>query len=112
MRQCLAHYYFRPENVASRLHDVHGIIVPGGFGARGAEGKIACIQYAREHKLPYLGICFGFQMAVIEFARNVCGIEDANSTEFDPGSRNAVIDILPEQKQIEGLGLPEPEITK
>lgn len=93
-----------PENVASRLHDVHGIIVPGGFGARGAEGKIACIQYAREKKVPYLGICFGFQMAVIEFARNVCGIEDANSTEFDPGCRNAVIDILPEQKQIEGLG--------
>lgn len=92
------------ENVASRLHDVHGIIVPGGFGARGAEGKIACIQYARENKVPYLGICFGFQMAVIEFARNVCGLEDANSTEFDPGSGNAVIDILPEQKQIEGLG--------
>lgn len=92
------------ENVASRLHDVHGIIVPGGFGARGAEGKIACIQYARENKVPYLGICFGFQMAVIEFARNVCGMEDANSTEFDPGCRNAVIDILPEQKQIEGLG--------
>ncbi len=93
-----------PENVASRLHEVHGIIVPGGFGARGAEGKIACIQYARENKVPYLGICFGFQMAVIEYARSVCGIEDANSTEFDPGCRNAVIDILPEQKQIEGLG--------
>ncbi len=57
--------------------------MPGGFGSRGTEGKIACIQYARENKLPYLGLCFGFQMAVIEFARNVCGLKDANSTEID-----------------------------
>ena len=93
-----------PDNVKSRLDGVHGIIVPGGFGSRGAEGKIACIQYARENKVPYLGICFGFQMAVIEYARHVCGLGDANSTEFDPGCKNPVIDILPEQKQIEGLG--------
>ena len=92
------------DNVQSRLDGVHGIIVPGGFGARGAEGKIACIQFARENKLPYLGICFGFQMAVIEYARHVCGLADANSTEFDPGCKSPVIDILPEQKQIEGLG--------
>lgn len=91
-------------NVASKLDGCDGIIVPGGFGARGAEGKISCIKYAREQKLPYLGICFGFQMAVIDYARHVCGIGDANSTEFDPGCANPVIDILPEQKQIEGLG--------
>ena len=91
-------------NAADKLGDVDGIIVPGGFGARGSEGKIACVKHARETGLPYLGICFGFQMAVIEYARNVCGLEDANSTEFDPGCNNPVIDILPEQKQIEGLG--------
>jgi CTP synthase len=91
-------------NVAKRLAEIHGIIVPGGFGVRGTEGKIECIRYAREHKMPYLGLCLGFQMAVIEFARNVCGIEGANSTEFDKKTKNAVIDILPEQKKIEGLG--------
>ena len=84
--------------------DCHGIIVPGGFGVRGTEGKIECIRYARENKVPYLGLCLGFQMAVIEFARNVCGIADANSSEFDPRCKNPVIDILPEQKKIEGLG--------
>ncbi len=93
-----------PGNVAKRLRDVHAIIVPGGFGSRGTEGKIDCIRFARENKVPYLGLCLGFQMAVIEYARNVCGITDANSTEFDPRARNAVIDILPEQKKIEGLG--------
>ena len=91
-------------NVAKRLADVQGIIVPGGFGARGTEGKIECIRYARENKIPYLGLCLGFQMAVIEYARNVCGLPDACSTEFEPGCRDAVIDILPEQKKIEGLG--------
>jgi CTP synthase len=70
-------------NVARRLNDCHGIIVPGGFGVRGTEGKIECIRYARENRMPYLGLCLGFQMAVIEYARNVCGIADANSTEFD-----------------------------
>jgi CTP synthase len=93
-----------PSNVAKRLEDVDGIIVPGGFGVRGTEGKIECIRYARENKVPYLGLCLGFQMAVIEFARNVCGIAGANSSEFDPGCKHAVIDILPEQKKIEGLG--------
>ena len=91
-------------NVAEGLKGVHGIIVPGGFGARGAEGKIACIKYARENNLPYLGICFGFQMAVIEYARNVCGIKGANSTEVDPNCKHPVISILPEQKNIKGLG--------
>ncbi|HLL88256.1 MAG TPA: CTP synthase [Tepidisphaeraceae bacterium] len=93
-----------PANVVKRLDGCHGIIVPGGFGVRGTEGKIECIRHAREQRVPYLGLCLGFQMAVIEFARNVCGIKDANSSEFAPGCRNAVIDILPEQKKIEGLG--------
>ena len=92
------------DNVAECLSDVDGIIVPGGFGTRGAEGKIACAKYARENNLPYLGLCFGFQMAVIEFARNVCGLKEANSTEIDPDCHEPVIDILPEQKKIEGLG--------
>ena len=91
-------------NVAKRLANVHGIIVPGGFGSRGTEGKIECIRYARENKLPYLGICLGFQMAVIEFARNVCNMTDASSSEFDPNGPRSVIDVLPEQKKIEGLG--------
>ena len=91
-------------NVGEHLNDVDGIIVPGGFGTRGAEGKIACAKYARENNLPYLGICFGFQMAVIEFARDVCGIEKANSTEVEPACSEPVIDVLPEQKKIEGLG--------
>jgi CTP synthase len=92
------------ENIAEHLNDVDGIIVPGGFGTRGAEGKIACAKYARENNLPYLGLCFGFQMAVIEFARNVCGLTEANSTEIEPDCHEPVIDILPEQKKIEGLG--------
>ncbi len=92
------------ETAAGHLNDVDGIIVPGGFGTRGAEGKIACIKYARENNLPYLGLCFGFQMAVIEFARNVCGLAEANSTEIEPDCPEPVIDILPEQKKIEGLG--------
>ncbi len=91
-------------NAAERLADVDGIIVPGGFGARGSEGKIACVRYARENELPYLGLCFGFQMAVIEFARHVCGLKGAGSTELDAKCAEPVIDILPEQKKIEGLG--------
>jgi CTP synthase len=91
-------------NVARRLADCHGIIVPGGFGVRGTEGKIECIRHARESRVPYLGLCLGFQMAVIEYARNVCGMTGANSTEFDPQCAIPVIDILPEQKKIEGLG--------
>ncbi len=91
-------------NAADHLAEVDGIIVPGGFGTRGTEGKIACIKYARENNLPYLGLCFGFQMAVIEFARNVCGLKNANSTEIEPDGSEPVIDVLPEQKKIEGLG--------
>ena len=91
-------------NVDRRLSDIHGIIVPGGFGVRGTEGKIECIRYARENRIPYLGLCGLPNVAVIEYARNVCQIPDANSTEFEPNCQNPVIDILPEQKKIEGLG--------
>lgn len=91
-------------NVSTHLADVDGVIVPGGFGTRGAEGKICCVKYSRENNLPYLGICFGFQMAVIEFARNVCGLTGANSTEIEPNCKEPVIDYLPEQLKIEGLG--------
>ncbi len=92
------------QNVAERLKGLQAIIVPGGFGTRGTQGKIACVEYARTNKLPYLGICLGFQMAVLEFARNVCGLSGANSTEIQPDCAEPVIDILPEQKKIEGLG--------
>jgi CTP synthase len=91
-------------NVDRRLAGCNGVVVPGGFGVRGTEGKIECIRWARENKVPYLGLCLGFQMAVIEYARNVCGIPDANSSEFEPNCKNPVIDILPDQKKIEGLG--------
>ena len=74
-----------------------GVIVPGGFGYRGIEGKISAIQYIRENKIPFLGICLGLQCAVIEFARNVCGISDANSSEFSQNTKNYVIDLLPNQ---------------
>jgi CTP synthase len=84
--------------------DVDGVIVPGGFGTRGTEGKICCVKFARENNLPYLGICFGFQMAVVEFARNVCGLAGANSTEIEPDCKEPVIDVLPEQLKIESLG--------
>jgi CTP synthase len=93
-----------PDNVADVCKNLNGILVPGGFGTRGAEGKIACIQYARENHVPYLGICYGFQLAVVEFARNVCRLNGANTTEIDTDCAHPVIDILPEQKQIEGLG--------
>jgi CTP synthase len=91
-------------NVADRLAGCHGIIIPGGFGIRGVEGKITCVRFARENRIPYLGLCYGFQIAVIEYARNVCGLARANSTEVQPATPHPVIDILPEQKQIEGLG--------
>jgi len=91
-------------NAAEKLAGIHGIIVPGGFGVRGTEGKIACVKYARENKIPYLGLCYGFQMAVIEFARNVCGLAGANSTEIEPECQAPVIDRLPGQKNLKGLG--------
>lgn len=83
---------------------VNGILVPGGFGNRGIEGKIKAIQYARENKIPFFGICLGMQCAVIEFARHVCGMTDANSSEFNPDSEHPVIDLMPEQLDVEDMG--------
>ena len=83
---------------------VDGILVPGGFGNRGIEGKIKAIQYAREKKIPFFGICLGMQCAVIEFARHVCGMADANSSEFAPESTHPVIDLMPEQLDVENMG--------
>ncbi|MGC8812233.1 MAG: CTP synthase [Candidatus Aenigmatarchaeota archaeon] len=88
------------EKKLSILDSVQGIIVPGGFGKTGIEGKILAINYAREKNIPFLGLCLGLQLAVVEFARNVCGLKKANSTEFDPKTPYPVIDILPEQKKI------------
>ncbi|WMT19996.1 CTP synthase [Parageobacillus toebii] len=92
------------ENVADLLSDADGILVPGGFGDRGIEGKIEAIRYAREQKVPFLGICLGMQLASIEFARNVVGLKEAHSAEFDPNTPHPIIDLLPEQKDIEDLG--------
>jgi len=86
------------------LDDVDGLVVPGGFGARGTEGKIEAIRYARENDLPFLGLCLGFQMAVVEYARNVLGLTGAHSAELDEETDHAVIDILPEQKDLEDMG--------
>ncbi|WP_048601528.1 CTP synthase [Rubeoparvulum massiliense] len=92
------------KNVAQLLDGVDGVLVPGGFGDRGVEGKIVAAQYAREHRIPYLGICLGMQVAAIEFGRNVVGLKDAHSSEFDQATNNPVIDLLPEQKSIEEMG--------
>ncbi len=91
-------------DMAKVMAGVDGILVPGGFGNRGIEGKIKAIQYAREHKIPFFGICLGMQCAVIEFARHVCGMPDANSSEFNPNSTHPVIDLMPEQLDVEDLG--------
>ena len=92
------------ENAEEILSKYDGIVVPGGFGNRGIEGKIATIKYARENKVPFLGICLGMQMAVVEFARDVLGLEDANSAEFDENTKNPVIHIMEEQKNIDKKG--------
>jgi len=91
-------------NLAKEMKGVDGVIVPGGFGSRGVEGKIALARYCREHDIPYLGLCYGLQMAVIEFARNVCGLAGANTTEVDEKTKYPVVDILPEQKQVTEKG--------
>ena len=91
-------------DVNELLKDVDGILVPGGFGDRGIEGKISAIKYARENKIPFLGICLGMQCAVIEYSRNVLGFEDANSSEINPNTKYPVIDIMNDQKDIENLG--------
>ena len=92
------------QGLGTALRDAHGILVPGGFGDRGIEGKIQAVRYAREHGVPYLGICLGMQCAVIEFSRHVCGLAHANSGEFDPASPHRVVDLLPEQRAVEAKG--------
>ncbi len=91
-------------DLIERLGEADGVLVPGGFGGRGIEGKVEAAGYARRERVPYLGICLGMQVAVIEFARHVCGMEGANSTEFDPETPFAVIDLLPEQRRVEEMG--------
>ena len=92
------------ENAAQLLGDVSGILVPGGFGDRGIEGKIAAIKYARENQIPFLGICLGMQLAIIEYARNVVGFADAHSAELDPSTNHPVIHLMPEQDGVEDIG--------
>jgi CTP synthase len=102
--------YFEAEKLeqnpetAKILNGFDGIFIPYGFGPRGTEGKVAAIQFARESDLPFLGICYGFQLAVVEFARHVCGLKDANSTEINPNSPYPVIDLMPEQRGVELKG--------
>ncbi|RLG12235.1 CTP synthetase [Candidatus Pacearchaeota archaeon] len=111
LNHCSAHFstrikikWIETSNDDLDLNGVDGVIVPGGFGARGTEGKIKIIKKCRENSIPFLGICYGLQMAVIEFARNVCGLKNANSTEIDEKTLHPVIDILEEQKQVINKG--------
>jgi len=90
--------------ISGQLKDVSGVLIPGGFGVRGIEGKIKAARFAREHKIPYLGLCLGMQVATIEFARNACGIEEANSTEFDKNAKEPVISLLEEQQGVKNMG--------
>ncbi len=92
------------DGTEAHLQGVAGILVPGGFGDRGTEGKIAATRFARENKIPFLGLCLGMQIASIEFARNICGLEGANSTEFEPATPHPIIALLDEQKQVTGKG--------
>ncbi len=91
-------------SMSGHLEHLDAILVPGGFGDRGVEGKIAAIRYAREHRIPFFGICLGMQLAVIEYARNVCGLENANSVEFGGSPKHPVIDLMPDQRGVEAKG--------
>ncbi len=93
-----------PETADEIFKDVTGILVPGGFGHRGVEGKIEAIRYARTHKIPFLGICLGMQLAIVEFARNVIGFHDAHSLELNPSTTHPVIHIMQDQIGIEDIG--------
>lgn len=92
------------DGAASHLSDVDGVLVPGGFGNRGIEGMILSARYARKNQIPYFGICLGMQMAVIEYARDICGLASANSSEFDPACPHPVIDLLPQQRTVRDKG--------
>lgn len=96
--------FLSEENIKSRLEGLSGILVAPGFGGRGIEGKLAAVKYARINKIPFFGICLGMQCAVIEFARNICGLEEANSTEFDEATPYPVIDLMPDQRDLENKG--------
>jgi CTP synthase len=93
-----------PEEVDSTLSEFDGILVPGGFGIRGVEGKIRAAKYARENRVPYFGICLGMQVAVAEFARHVAGLDGANSSEFDPVTPHPVIDLMRDQQGVADMG--------
>ena len=93
-----------PDNVEELFGDVDGILVPGGFGNRGIDGKLLAIRYAREHRVPYLGLCLGMQLAIVEFARHVVGYTDAHSAELDPATAHPVIHLMPEQNGVENIG--------
>lgn len=92
------------EGLDGKLDDVDGVLIPGGFGIRGIEGMITAAKYAREKKIPFFGICLGMQMAVVEYARHICGLGGANSSEFDPRTPYPVIDLLPEQRNVQDMG--------
>lgn len=92
------------ENVDDLLRSVDGILVPGGFGSRGIEGKINAIHYARTHQVPFLGLCLGMQLSIVEFARNVIGYKDAHSIELDPATAHPVIALMPDQNGVEDIG--------
>jgi len=94
-----AEEYERNSKALAGLKKYDGIIVPGGFGLRGVEGKIKAIEFCRKNKIPYLGLCYGMQLMVVEFSRHVCGLKDAHTTEIDRETKNPVIDIMPEQKK-------------
>lgn len=96
--------FITDENVAEKLGHLDGLLVAPGFGHRGIEGKIIAVRYARENKLPFFGICLGMQMSAIEFARNVLGWKDAHSTEMDPNTSHAVIDLMEGQKSVTTKG--------
>jgi CTP synthase len=101
---CIEAEKIEQEGVQAVLKDIDGLLIPGGFGDRGSEGKIAAIRYARENQIPFFGICLGMQMAVVEFARNVCGLDGANSSEFDLQTPHPVIHLMEEQKSIDTKG--------
>ena len=92
------------ENAAEIFSDVSGILVPGGFGSRGIDGKIASIKYARENNIPFLGLCLGMQLSIVEYARHICGLEDAHSIELDPNTSAPVIALMPDQNGVEDIG--------